>query len=464
MLLTILSFFLLRTLSPELLGSDSYFGLSQGKYLAEHGHFKVPDRGLNYVITAGLIKLGVGDEDSVRFTQALILAFAFSISLAFIQLLSPRGSAINLLASVLAIAVLAPILFFHTIEFPKLTFGASVFLTSLILRKYRSVSLGLAICAGALHQALLPFVAAVAIFHVPRFAHRRVLTFGSFCFAILAITVYFINWTRAQEAFMAIATHPLSITTFFFRPEISLFLRTLCALLLVALGASTFLCLYSGKNKQALLGLALLVLLLPTSLAEPFGLGERFLVLTSLLAIPLITLQWHTIEDFRAPPLTFNLFAGFAIGLGSLSTILTVPRYDYTSIKQATEFLQSKPEKIVIARKPLKFYYTAITGRDSFSFSPEAGWNLNSIARVAIGIDRDEFIYYAGDVCPWGSQLVEMIPGTTWLWMKESCWQELKKRVSEDLDPSLYRRLHDDGLNPSHSRPKFLRERRYIRS
>jgi hypothetical protein len=100
-----------------------------------------------------------------------------------------------------------------------------------------------------------------------------------------------------------------------------------------------------------------------------------------------------------------------------------------------------------------------MTGRDSFSFTPEADWDLEAVSRVAIGIDRDEFVYYAGDVCPWGSEFVEQIPGTSWIWMKESCWQELTRRVTEDSDPNLYRRIHDEGLNPSQPRPNFLRDR-----
>jgi len=206
--------------------------------------------------------------------------------------------------------------------------------------------------------------------------------------------------------------------------------------------------------------------MLPASTDEMFGLGERMVLVVAMAAMPIAMMAGVGARK-RDEGNTSTLKTG-AITIGTLcATALWAPSAfssalstaNYTQLKVIVDAAETRKPEILIAKRALSFYYTALTGRDAFMFDPDPDWDRSKVWRVAFDVDIKEILYFVPAYCYEQPVLTESLPRTDAILIREDCWEAFRKGVSKDELPGLWGRIWDDEENPSRMRPKFLKSR-----
>lgn len=410
-------------------GTDGYFLLSQAQELLKSGHLRVFDGGLLAFPLAALMKIGLGGDVATKWILAFNFA-AFQTSFAILFYKRLRAPLFSVMILIMSLATLP---LYHAIEFPKLTMAA-IFFPLWFAETSRAKILGVAL-TSFLHTAFLPFAGLVlAARLIPKFVY----------FAMTA-TLLLLVWKSSLLALVS-------------NPELSVLLRSE---ILFAF-ATTFLLAISNRQSPAvtLLAGALALFVLPS--AKPFDEGQRLALLVALLTPVLLTQAFGTsLVHLRSrTKWVVAVLAPLLLSFRS-ATVLErdLPQIPYTRFEKIVSKLKQKNVEMLIAARPLKFFYTARTGRDAFPFDPESHWPKDRVWRVVFDVEGDEYGFTAEEGCFFGEENASNIADTGALLIREDCWEKFRRSISKDELPGLYARVFQNSRNPSQQRPERLRER-----
>lgn len=367
--------------------------------------------------------------------------------------------------------VLTTIGFYHTIEFPKLTFALSLipwWAAKARLHSFIPFVAALAVFLAALiHPATLVIglaVAAILFFrHSP--SQFRANSYLSISVALLIGCVVIFFFRHSFIRLESFEWGPPGIWTLATRGNLPFFLKFFSVSLVLSLTIVGIFRLRSRKYLEAACLLtAALSSFLPTTREAMFGLGERMTVLTGLVALPLL----GTLENKKTTPtsgkndLVSALFGGLLLaaltgGAGGLILRHQIPTFPYAEYEKISDFVSSAKPKMLIATRPLKFYYTARTGRDAFLFDPDPDWIKEKIWRVVFDVRLEELIFFIQNEKE--TDLIIPVPMTSALYVREDLWESIRSRVSHSETPGLFERVWENERNPSKQRPDYLRKR-----
>lgn len=410
-------------------GTDGYFLLSQAQELLESGRLRVYDGGLLAFPLAALLKFGMSGESAAKW----VLAFNFAALQTSFAVFFYRNLRTRLFCFLVLGMSLTALPLYHAIEFPKMTM-ATVLFPLWFVETPKAKLLGVTV-ASFLHKAFLPFVGILfAARFVPKFFYLAVAA---------ALTLLFFN---------------SSLFTIVNNNEISLSIRSevLFAFVMLFILAIT----HRRRPSAALLAGTLLLFLLPST--APFDEGQRLALLAAVLT-PLVVAQAFKTHPISSEVRTKWLVAIIAPMLVSFRSLAVferdLPQIPYHRFEKIVSTLEPKKIEMLIAARPLKFFYTARTGQDAFPFDPELHWPKDRIWRVVFDVEGDEYGFKATEGCLFGEENASTIADTGALLVREDCWEMFRRSISENELPGLYARVFHNSRNPSQRRPERLRER-----
>lgn len=462
-------------------GTDAYYYALQAQSLLETGHLKVPDNGVLYYAMAAIAYLGVPVETAFR----IALTAVFSLAMLLLWLHASRlRDEIRLLAAAVIIAA-APVIAFHTIEFPRLTLGLAL------------VPLWFRVAAGArpllrpapwivlLGSAFLhPLVAALAglfgsITLLTEWLAKRAgqarRSPRAWMLALLAasifaaLSLYWWPGLGARVSGFALGTPGLIALVTDAGLPFDIKATTLLFWILLA-GLSFHFVPNSQGRYRYLPPVLLLLAMWPNDASGLMGPGVRLALASLFITLPLALLMLderyasgvaHPAARARLvkqgmAALALAMTIAIPYRMGNLDRILMSD--DYGQYDQVVAALQSRNIPMLIAHRGLDFYYTYRLRRDAFHFDPEPGWKQTDIWRVAARVTPEELAYYSPDECSWG-ETATRISGTQLLLVREDCWNGFRTRINPQDNPDLYTEVWQNMENPSQPRPGFLREK-----
>lgn len=462
-------------------GTDAYYYALQAQSLLETGYLKVPGNGAFYYAVAAIARLGLPVESAFR--AALTAVFALALLLLGLHAARLRAQ-IRPIGAVL-IAAAAPVIAFHTVEFPRLTLGLAFiplwFHLTAGSRSLRGPTPWLVLLGAAL---LHPLAAALALVFGGltvitqwlanhRGQLRRAAKVG--IFALIAVTSFaalLLSWWPGL---------PLRLAGFSFGTPglialvsdtgLPLDSRATILCFWMALAALSFRFVAHNRGRYRYLPVvALLLPMWPNDSSGLMGPGVRLALASLFITLPLLLAMLNERDpsvaadpQLRARSLKYGMAAlalaaimAFPWRMGNFGGVLM--SNDYNQYAKVVAALQQRNIPMLIAHRGLDFYYTYRLRRDAFHFDPEPGWKQADIWRVAARVTPEELAYYSPAECAWG-ETASLIPGTRLLLVREDCWEKFRARLKPGDNPDLYMEVWQNMENPSRQRPAFLREK-----
>lgn len=128
----------------------------------------------------------------------------------------------------------------------------------------------------------------------------------------------------------------------------------------------------------------------------------------------------------------------------------------YAEYERVSEMLRPLDIPMLVAHRGIHYYYKFRTGRDAFSYEPEAHWPENRVWRLVYGVTATELHAHLPPECGWASGLAEHFPGTPYSLLREDCYRSFRGAVRQPHNPELHALLWESPMNPSEPRPAFL--------
>jgi len=462
-------------------GTDAYYYALQTQSILDSGHPKVADHGLAYYLIAAASRLGFSIETAFRISLTLV----FTVYQVAMAMLVSRVKGIAQSLAVLVWAFSAPVLAFHTIEFPNLTLAIATvpawfWLLLKPIRNWRFWTLLLVSASALVHAAAaalaLLFGGALILEVLLADDHRSARRLPRQLVPVLAISAAVV--VALIIAYIGIKRH-----LFPFTPGMPALLRLVLGtdvpkemtLTLVSLWLVLAVLLIrwwrecSARWRFLSVG-ALALPWWPNDSDGLAGLGARLSVLFVLLALPLIATVWSETAGNK-PFLSWvsGQSVERSIVLGIVVALFLVPLRvhsyrqllaadDYSAYEKVITTLRGRNIPMLIAHRGLDFFYTYRLKRDAFHFDPEPEWDRRQTWRIAAQITPEEMAFYSPVTCPWG-ETATLLSGTDYLLVREDCWEKFRSRLNRTDNPDLYTVVCENSENPSHPRPSFLRNR-----
>ncbi len=385
-------------------GSDGYYFLDQAVGILNSGSLRIKNHDPTPYFIAGLIRLGIQPELSVK------LLFLAATGMWFW---------LGRKAETALFYLLAPLFLFHLIQFPKLTLALL-----LAIQAFQSLGWGSRITwlsgATLFHPIGLASWALAKLRDVKPWAPW----IGS---AALAAGFVVFGWFLRSQSF---SLTPVGVK-FLVNPHLPILFRICCGLWMGRM-------LFAPRQGWLVLGL-----LAPSSSGELFGSLERWDLALILFSPWLLSREkWNFFWAPLAP-----VAAGWML--------LPMPVYDYSVLDQVIDLSKNLDMKMLVVDQTGKFYFTAKTGIDAYFFEPEDGWPKETTWRLARNVSSGELLPYLEGPCAPGSKTwFTLRPGT--LLIREDCWEEIRSKILPGENEDLYGRIWDNQSNPSHKRPPFL--------
>jgi hypothetical protein len=389
---------------PYLPGSDGYYLLDQTTEILKSGALRIKNNDPTPYHIAGLIKLGIQPELSVK----LLLFFAGAF-----WLWMGRKSEIWFFFCI------TPLFIFHLVQFPKLTIAILLGIQAFLWAGKRNPIL-LAVAAGLFHP--LGFCA-WGLFKLKNWKIWAPWVGAFILAAALPLYGYFIR----SQSFSLVPVGFKFVTD----PHLPILFRTgfVCWLVWMASHLSALWMAFA--------------FLAPSSHGELFGTMERW-AFVILLFSPWIFKNekwgWYWV------PL---------VPVAGWLMLQQIPQYDYKPLEDLIPITQNLNLKMLVVDQTGKFYFTAKTGKDAYFFEPEDDWDKTTIWRVVQNVSPGALLPFMGESCA---------PGTkTWfairpdmLLMREDCWEAIRSKINKDQNEYLYDIVWDNTINPCKKRPLFL--------
>lgn len=464
-------------------GTDAYYYALQAQSMLETGHLKVPGNGvLYYAIAFTAWCGGIAIETAVRIV--LTVVFAFMIAALWFHAMRMRRE-VQLLGIVL-MAIAAPVIAFHAIEFPRLTLGLAV--VPILLR--------LAAEDGAIGKPRLWLVLAGSSLLHPLVAVLNGLFVGGLLLTawwsrqqrsgvglklrqslrvIVAVAVFAIfilsAWPGLGLRLMSISLGAPGLLALVTSPGLPVDVKTTVLFFWMLLASLSIYHAIRSRGRYRYLPLAVLGLAwLPNADNGLIGLGGRLALAFVLIAVPVVLMilnewdwQWVVLSRRRAHLLRVGvavvvllMLLAFPLRIRDYHKLLATG--DYGQYAKVVAFMRQREIPLLIAHRGLDFYYTYRLRRDAFHFDPEPNWNMTRIWRVALRVTPEELAFYAPAACQWGNTAMQ-IHGTPLLFVREDCWEQFRAHLSFHDNPDLYQEAWQDAENPSQPRPAFLRKK-----
>lgn len=457
---------------PNLLGTDAYYLVVQAQSVLSTGSLKIPDGDPIPFFMAGIMHLGVSGESAFQMTIAIIHALMIGLLVGFILRQGWRRGAI---LGCLALVVGESIGLYHVFEFPKLSLALVTLFAAIATYRadaiFRVGSVGLFAVATLIHPAVWPVAVLGLGFLVYSDAgisqYRPALYVASL--GVIASSAAYLLLRQGNgilDRFSESGSGP-GLVVFMSRDNIPRLLQVGVSSVIVLLFGLLCIALFKRRYAQAVVHGALLSLtLLPASVDETFGLGERMALIVAIAGLPIAMMMVNGVPASKAAKTSSPKSGIIAIATLSLTSILAQSAFgkvlstaDYPRLKVIVDRVETRKPEMLIAPRALSFYYTARTGRDAFMFDPDPDWDRSKIWRVAFNVDVSEILYFAPAYCAEEPGLTETIPRSDAVLIREDCWEAFRKEVSKGELPGLWERVWDSEVNPSKMRPKFLRDR-----
>jgi len=456
----------------NLLGTDAYYLIVQAQAVLTTGSLKIPDGDPIPFLMAGIMRMGLTGEAAFQITVAVIHGLMIGL---LVRFLLKQIWGLGAVLGCFALVVGESIGLYHVFEFPKLSLALVTLFAGIAVYRTTAVSkiasIGLFAGATLIHPAVWP-VAVLSLgflaYSDGRFNkyHRAV---HATCVGVTVLSASYLLLRQGNgilDRYTEASGGP-GLLVFMSRSNVPRFLQVEVFLVIVLLVGALCIGLIKRNYAQVVVyGSLLLLTMLPTSVNEMYGLGERMVLVVAIAALPIIMM-----EATRTPAAgasgALNLKSG-AVALATLCVTAfwvpdvlanALPKVDYAKLKYIVDKVETRKPEMLIAQRSLSFYYTALTSRDAFIFDPDPDWDKRKIWRVVFDVNVNEILYFAPAYCSEEPSLTESIPRTDAVLIREDCWETFRKGVSKDDLPGLWDRVWDDEENPSKMRPSFLKNR-----
>jgi len=462
-------------------GTDAYYYALQAQSILQTGYLKVPGNGALYYAIAFVAWAGASMETAFRIVLSAVFALAI---LAIWSHAAQLRRNVRLFAVMLVLGA-APVIAFHTVEFPRLTLALAAI----------PILLRLAATGQALGSPLLWLVVVTSSLLHPLLAVLDVLFVGG-----LLLTAWWVRWREtsgiprstivlsalgaAVFAMVMLTAWPglgLRITSMSLgtpgllalclAPGVPADIKASVLLLWLLLAGVSILYIARGRSRYRYAPLAVLGLALwPDAGNSLAGTGVRLSLAFVFIALPVMFVileQWKWSEIGPLPWRARVLRGGVSVAVLLLLTAIPfrVGAYhklllanDYDQYAKVVAFAQGRDIPMLTARRGLDFYYSYRLRRDAFHFDPETEWKQSAVWRVAMRVTPEELVFYAPAACLWGSTAMQ-IRGTALLFVREDCWERFRTRLSPRDNPDLYQQVWRDAENPAEKRPAYLRSK-----
>lgn len=462
-------------------GTDAYYYALQAQSLLETGHLKVPDNGVFYYAIAAIAYFGLPLETAFRI--ALTAVFALAIQLLWFLASRLRDEIRQIAVAVIAAA--APVIAFHTVEFPRLTLGLAIvplwFHLTAGARPLFNPAPWLVLFGSAF---LHPLVAALALLFGgitlmtgwlekdPGQARRSAK--AGMIALLVALIVAILIWRWWPGLGTRVSTFALGtpgLIALVTDTGVPLDIKATALVFWLLLAALSFDFVSKSRGRYRYLPVVVLALAMwPNDGGGLMGPGVRLALASLFVTMPLALVMLNERYAHGAvrsmararflkhgiEALMLAVIVAFPYRTGNFEEILMSDDDDqYTKVVSA---LEPRDIPMLIAHRGLDFYYTYRVRRDAFHFDPEPGWKQTDIWRVAARVTPEELAYYSPDGCSWGETAIR-IPGTQLLLVREDCWEGFRARINSRENPDLYMEVWQNMENPSQLRPAFLREK-----
>lgn len=442
-------------MTPRFLpGPDAYYYALQARFWAETGGVKIPDTSPIHRLVGSMHRMGMTVETA--FWIWIVLSVVIATAVPVVLRLRSRNK-ISAWDFLLMIGLaISPTTLFIAIEFPKMM--SMLMLVPLWFwawtwgRKGPFVSVGLAWISAVLHKSALALAffwtaAGALLFFLP-----HTVTTGT---QIAGGVVFLHNWSPG-------------IVSLLKQPGLPKVMRF--ELLLVGVLLMTVCLQFWRRNpiqrRMLLLPISLLLsAFLPFPTTEVMNTAERLAILFPYLAwVGMLFLRSQS--DSRRTNAIPSRRLQIAIGCIVVAIMAWPyrlkfghPQYldpDYAAIAQVSNELERLDIPMLIAAKPLAYFYKYRTLREAFPFEPEDHWNKSRIWRVVYKITPDELNYYMPVTCNYGGTQVIPLKTPDYHLVREDCYAVMRGKITPQSDEDLYDRLWETPMNPSQKRPRHL--------
>ena len=384
-------------------GSDGYYLVEQANSVVSTGGLKIHNSDPTPYLVAGLIRIGLEPVNAVRVILIAAAAAWFWLGLETYAWMTLG---------------LAPLFFYHLVQFPKLSL--SLLLAASVLNggkaQVKAVKAALAACFHPLGALCL----------VPALGGRWKFWFGCIGAVILFSGLLLVGALQRNTTF---SLQPLAykLLTDSQWPDVAR----------ICLGAVLLAVVFGGIHGPFWL---LLISMMPSTQGDLFGPTER-----GFLACVLLTPFLLSFRDWK---ISWGIMGAVLM----LFLIRQMPVHNYGPVERAAVTLKSKDFDLLVVSQTDKFYFTAMTGKDAYYFEPEATWNKARIWRLVQEISVSELLPYM--------KTKDLIQCTTLdsedFLIREDSWDSIRSQVKEEENESLYHRVWSQYLNPCMKRPRFL--------
>ena len=451
-------------------GLDAYYYAVQADSLVRTGQLRIPDSGLVHYPIAALHFCGLSAESSVRAWTVCSLGLFYGVLLFTLRTCRSRGLALALFAW----AVASPTIGFIAIEFPK-QFSFLIAFTAWFLvleaRPFRPLALAALVPVSfLLHKSAVVYAGIIACAYGARAVFAKVrgrmpgrlpLLPTAIGLALCGLAVWFAVDAPHVKDLLRLRGANLTpgIIALLREKNLPSAIALECLLSLAVFGMAAF----ARRRDKARLVLPVFLMLstaIPAFGEEPFNFGERFAVLCPLLALLGCFLLHKDAEPRFAPGgAAAGILLAVAAVCGALRPAMLYPEGSDAGPRayaRMTQALAPKEIPMLILHRGMHFSYKYQTGRDAFSYEPEAHWDKTRVWRLAWGVSDDEWQALLPVECGWSTGLIEKMPAPGYALVREDCWDALRGRVEREVNPELYDLLWNNPMNPSAPRPAFL--------
>ncbi|UQZ87723.1 hypothetical protein C4J81_00205 [Deltaproteobacteria bacterium Smac51] len=456
-------------------GTDAYYYALQADSVFIAGRPRIPDSSPLHYLTAAVMRAGLDAEQAVKIWMVTSLAI---FSAAFGFLCSHKQAWPRTLPLILW-PLLSPSVIFSAIEFPK-SFSFMVVFTAALAVSATTVRLRWLVAATLL--ALSCFM------HKMAFVYAAAFTAGLLCLYLPAPSkLGLVSLRRFPTGRVAVIStalalalcafllpdglHPADLprlygsrltpgaAALFMEPNLPLAIRIELALAALAL---LIICLKNSHGRRgALMALCLaLPAFIPALGHESFSLGQRFgLLMPFSVTLAGVYLMPPVRPGSRRRPALWTALLIFIAALSfvrldwSYPSRLNPPYEEYSKL---TRLLTRQDIPMLIVPRDFHYYYKYQTGREAFSYEPEAHWPKERTWRLAWGITPEEFFVRLPLACYRDGHLKTLFPGSPFTLIREDCYQIFRGLVRPEESADLYKLVWSSPANPSQKRPKYL--------
>jgi hypothetical protein len=451
-------------------GCDAYYYALQCDWLVKHDSLRIPDISVVFSIMALFQHMGLNSESAVKLWACLSIGFAWLVGFTYLR----RNISGVLLIPLGLWFTFSPSLVFLSIEFPKMSILPALFtLAFMYASKEKWGRAVFCMVVGVLfHRSAIVYVILMAgVMLSTKPFHRKIMNRRQWMLIVIG-SLGFFGWVLVHYSVLDLGrlvgnNYEPGILTLLKRDALPWPIKTELYLSVIALIGTAFYASISKKQagKMWFPFVLLIPSVFPLGIDDVMSAGERF-----ALFFPWISLNGilFLMSDVKMGVMAERrTIVRLGIVGASVSLTLMFPRWleechprsldpDYPVFSRITNVLKDREIPMLVCRKDYHFFYKYKTGRDAFSYEPEAHWDKKRIWRLVYGVRWDELM--ARMDCDrndqeWGPI---QLPGDKYLLLREDAWDEYRNKVHWEDDSTLFHLVKESWLNPSQPRPAFL--------